>query len=83
MATITPYEATLLSYLARHSHIPVDQRRRLMGKLRGKALKVAKELETGQRRTKRISRASKTARGLRSWAKANDKLAFKPLLLAD
>lgn len=77
MPTITPYEATLLSYLARHSNVPPAQRRRLMAKLKGEALKVAKELESKRPLRSRISRATRTARGLRSWAKVNDKLAFK------
>jgi hypothetical protein len=77
MPTITPYEATLLSYLARHTNVPPAQRRRLMAKLTGEALKVAKELESKQRVGGRVSRAMRTARGLRSWAKTNDRLAFK------
>jgi hypothetical protein len=77
MPTITPYEATLLSYLARHRDIPPAQRRRLMAKLTGEALKVAKELESNQPSRTRISRAMRTARGLRSWAKTNDRLVFK------
>lgn len=77
MPTISPYEATLLSYLARHRNVPPAQRRRLMAKLKGEALKVAKELESKQPSRTRVSRAVRTARGLRSWAKTNDRLAFK------
>jgi hypothetical protein len=77
MPTISAYEATLLSYLARHRNIPVSQRRRLMANLKGEALKVAKELESNRPSRSRATRAMRTARGLRSWAKTNDKLAFK------
>lgn len=72
MPTITPYEATLLSYLARHTNLPLAQRRRLMAKLKGKALQVAKELESGEYRE---THSRRTARGLRTWAETNNKLA--------
>jgi hypothetical protein len=75
MPTITPYEATLLSYLARHSNIPAAQRRRLMANLKGEALKVAKALQSKRTSKSPISRATRTARALRSWAKTNDELA--------
>jgi hypothetical protein len=77
MPTISAYEATLLSYLARHRNIPASQRRRLMANLKGESLKVAKELESKRPSRRRASRAVRTAQGLRSWARTNDKLAFK------
>jgi hypothetical protein len=80
MPTISGYEATLLSYLARHSNIPPAQRRRLMSKLKGEALKVAKELESKRRPRRASTRAGRTARGLRLWARTNDKLAVKTMV---
>jgi hypothetical protein len=75
MERITPYEATLLSYLARHVNLTSDRRKRIMEQLKGdrKVLQVAKALEANKSSDK--TPAAQTARALRRWAKVNDTLA--------
>jgi hypothetical protein len=67
-----------LSYLARHTGIPSEQRARVSSSLKGEALKVARALEPKNASKKSISERStvvRTARGLRTWAVENDKIA--------
>jgi hypothetical protein len=77
MSKISPFDASTLSYLARHTGIPSEQRARVSSSLKGEALKVARALEPKNASKKSSERGAvvRTARGLRTWAVENDKIA--------
>ncbi len=75
MKLISPYDASVLSYLARHSGISDEQKKRVTANLRGEALKVAKELSKVALSSTSNAAPVRTARGLRAWATDNDQLA--------
>jgi len=78
MTKISPFDASALSYLARHTEIPREQRKRVSSGLTGEALKVAKALEPSKTSKKSASKHSavfRAARGLRFWAVRNDEIA--------
>jgi hypothetical protein len=67
---ISPYEASVLSYLARHNSISAAQRNDMRKDLQGEALLIAKALSSSKIRASRSqSGAVRTARGLKQWAK--------------
>jgi hypothetical protein len=69
MKTISPYEASVLSYLARNNQISPAQRNRMIQGLKGEALQIARAMSQAQRRRRTSRSAARTARGLQKWAK--------------
>jgi predicted transcriptional regulator len=76
MTIISAKDASVLAYLARHENADKKRTKKITSGLRGNALSVAMAL-TGQRSTIAANRAAK---GLRGWAKDNERIAEKTVV---